>query len=176
MQEIWKNIKGFSKYQISNFGNVRKINKDYRCPKYKLLKIYIQYNGYSNVSLHDKKGYHKKLIHRLVAQAFIPNLENKPTVNHKDGNKQNNCVDNLEWATYNENLVHSINVLKINRNTDKQIKSAKIIGKLKRKLTLKQAYEIRKKVKTITRKELAKEYGVSLSVIDNILQNKRYIN
>lgn len=60
--------------------------------------------GYASVRLPDQNH----LIHRLVAEAFIPNPENKPQVNHKDGNKRNNCVDNLEWVTARENALHAV--------------------------------------------------------------------
>ncbi|MFV0232793.1 HNH endonuclease [Empedobacter falsenii] len=66
---------------------------------------------YASVVL-SNKGYKRKfLVHRLVAELFIPNVENKPCVNHKDGNKTNNDVSNLEWVTYSENEIHSHNVL-----------------------------------------------------------------
>lgn len=177
MQEIWKDIKEYSgKYQISNWGNVRKINKDYRSPANKILKKQCQYKGYYTIDLHDENGYHKHLIHRLVAEAFIPNPQNKPQVNHKDGDKSNNCVDNLEWCTEKENIVHSIKVLNKKRNTYKQRNAARIVGKTKRKLTLEQAINIRNEAQKTKRKDLAKKYNVSLSVIDNIVTNKRYIN
>lgn len=67
--------------------------------------------GYASVVL-SNKGYKRRfLVHRLVAELFIPNVENKPCVNHKDGNKTNNDVSNLEWVTYSENAIHSHKVL-----------------------------------------------------------------
>lgn len=163
-------------YEISNYGNVRKINKDYRSPKYRYLKQAKQYNGYCRVILTKNKIKFTALIHRLVAKAFIPNPDNKPTVNHINGIKSDNCVKNLEWATFSENLQHSILVLARNRNTEKQRISAVKIGKSKRKLTLNQAKKIREEINTTTRKELANKYNVSLSVIDNIIKGKRYID
>ena len=96
--EIWKDIKGYEgKYQVSNFGNVKSLN--YRnTGKEHLMKPILQTTGYFYVRLCNKPN---KIysIHRLVADAFIPNPENLPCVNHKDENKTNNHVDNLEFCT-----------------------------------------------------------------------------
>lgn len=75
------------------------------------LKQYQTKNGYMQVSMKLNGKYVKKLVHRLVAEAYLPNKENKPCVNHKDGNKNNNSVENLEWCTYSENELHSHRVL-----------------------------------------------------------------
>lgn len=106
-------IKDFPEYYITDTGNVfsrqTSRNPDGRIKKLKLTKTK---NGYLRVCLSDAN--HKKhilFIHRLVAQAFIPNPENKPCVNHIDGNKENNCISNLEWCSYSENNVHAYRVL-----------------------------------------------------------------
>lgn len=103
MIEIWKDIVEFDgKYQISNFGNVRNIkNINYN------LKLEVSNCGYLRINI-QRKHYS---IHRLVAEAFIPNPNNLPQVNHIDGNKQNNHVDNLEWCTNSENQIHNYKVL-----------------------------------------------------------------
>ena len=105
-REIWKDIRGYEgKYQVSNIGNVRSLN--YRGVKGKVKRLKTECNncGYILVFLYKEckpKGYS---VHRLVAEAFIPNPNNLPQVNHKDENKANNCVWNLEWCTreYNRN-------------------------------------------------------------------------
>lgn len=97
MQEIWKDIEGFENYQISNKGNV------YSKKSGRLLAPHPDGKGYLRVKFwENRKGYTFK-VHRLVAQAFIPNPDNLPQVNHKDETKDNNSVDNLEWCdnTYN---------------------------------------------------------------------------
>lgn len=97
---LWKSIIGFENYKISDTGIVK--SKD------KLLKFGNNGNGYLFVNL-SKNGKIKRFyIHRLVATHFIPNPENKETVNHKDGIKSNNCVYNLEWCSVKENLLHAI--------------------------------------------------------------------
>lgn len=108
-QEIWKDISGYEGlYQVSNLGNVKRLERicnDGRIVKEKTMKTTIANNNYKMVIFEInsvRKGF---LVHRLVAQAFIPNPDNLPQINHKDENKLNNCVDNLEWcsAKYNNN-------------------------------------------------------------------------
>ena len=103
MEELWKDIDGYEGlYQVSNLGNVKSLNYN-RTGKERILKPGNNGLGYLNVLL-CKNGKTKTFkIHRLVANAFIPNPYNKPEVNHKDENKTNNCVDNLEWMTSKEN-------------------------------------------------------------------------
>lgn len=99
-KEIWKDTTCDNKYMISNKGNVFS-KKNNIIMKQNTLK-----KGYKRVQLSNGKRY---LVHRLVAEAFIPNPYNFPQVNHIDGNKQNNCVDNLEWCTQSYNMRHALN-------------------------------------------------------------------
>ena len=102
MSEQWRAIVGYEGlYEVSNMGRIRTI----RLSKFKILSQYISCKGYKKVGL-SKNGKQKVVfVHRCVAMAFIPNPYNLPQVNHKDENKQNNNVDNLEWCTnkYNSN-------------------------------------------------------------------------
>lgn len=103
MIEIWKDIKGYEGlYQISNLGNLKSIKKGNN----KLIKLQNNQRYYRN-NLWKNCKYKTFSIHRLVAEAFIPNPNNFNIINHKDGNKLNNCVDNLEWCTQSHNVKES---------------------------------------------------------------------
>jgi hypothetical protein len=120
MKEIWKKIEYKNVpdiYEVSSLGGVKRVAYSLDAPnqfgvfqttrKEKGMRSCRNTYGYSmlRIQVGNKKQVH--LIHRLVATAFIPNPENKPCVNHKDLNKSNNCVDNLEWVTYRENSLHA---------------------------------------------------------------------
>jgi hypothetical protein len=105
-KEIWKKVEGFDgRYEVSNFGRVRSYFKN----NLHFLAPCKHQNGYIHVDLRMKGLGYRVSIHRLVAKLFIPNPENKPCVNHKNGIKTDNTVENLEWATYSENQQHSYN-------------------------------------------------------------------
>lgn len=111
MEEVWKDIEGYEgHYQVSNFGRVKSIKKSNRGRKFShdgiLAQSYCGVMRYPHVPL-SKNGRHKNFsVHRLVAQAFIPNPMQFPIVNHIDENPQNNHVDNLEWCTQEYNCNH----------------------------------------------------------------------
>ena len=113
---VWKDVIGYEGvYQVNNIGEVKRVSKN------KLLTPYVgvKSKGYIYVKLCMNNVRCKKALHRVVAEAFIPNPLNKPEVNHKDGNKSNNCVDNLEWCNRSENEQHSYNIL--NKDSGKKL-------------------------------------------------------
>ena len=102
--EIWKDILGYEGlYRISNLGNVMSVKRK------KLIKSDKRKDGYIQVHLVKNKKMHNCLLHRLLAIAFIDNTNNYEFINHKDGNKSNNVITNLEWCTKKENILHAYN-------------------------------------------------------------------
>lgn len=138
MEEQWKIITEATNYEISNLGNVRNSITG------KLLKGRLSKSGYLQVSIKliNTNNFTNKYIHRLVGIYWIENPEHKREINHKDGNKTNNCVDNLEWVTCSENNMHAINtglrtydnrMIKINQyKGDKLIATYKSMHEAKR--------------------------------------------
>ena len=107
LKEVWKDIKGYEGlYQVSNMGKIKSLKFSHG-NKEKILKGNKEKFGYLVVTLYKNKGRKNFKIHRLVAETFIPNPKNLPQVNHIDGNKQNNRIDNLEWCTAKENTNHA---------------------------------------------------------------------
>lgn len=100
MTEIWKPVTGYEMYEVSNTGKIRRNNK--------LLNPSLTSKGYYTISLSKNGKVTKHRLHRLVAEAFIPNPYNKPSVDHKDANRQNNVVSNLQWVSAKENAHNPI--------------------------------------------------------------------
>lgn len=107
----FKKIPNFDNYYIDELGNIMSFKINYN--KYiKKLKVHIGNSGYNYVGLVKNKIQKKYFIHRLMALTYLSNSLNKSDVNHKDGNKLNNTISNLEWCTKSENMLHSYNILK----------------------------------------------------------------
>lgn len=155
-------------YAISNDGRVwsRKTSR--------WLKPAKSSNGYLSVRLHGKTH----SVHRLVAQAFCDNDNDKIFVNHIDGNKLNNCSENLEWVTPSENSLHAC-ASGLQVNSDKQRQSAaeqaEKMGIANRKIDIEQARELRMRHANGEKlKPLSGDYGISIAVASNIVRNVSY--
>ena len=164
--EEWRSIKGYGGvYEVSNQGNVRSITRRYKakdCPRGKLLegktmKTELTPNGYIQVILRGEGKSYSHRVHRLVAEAFIPNPDKKPHVNHINGMRTDNRVENLEWCTVSENLKH---IYELGYITPK------------RKLTREQIEAIRKDDRPAH--IIAKEYNSSATAIGNIKRGTTY--
>ena len=121
--EEWRDVVGFEgKYQVSNKGNVRTFQRD----RSMLLKLK-DWFGYRVVTLWDNKVRKDTKVHRLVAEAFIPNPDNLPIINHKDENPSNNCVENLEWCTQQYNVTYGSAIRK-RIKSNKRVKPVVMLG------------------------------------------------
>ncbi len=160
----WKPVVGYEgRLEVSNRGDVRSVPGGKR-KQYRILKTGLINSGYLILKLslpteNGKRPSRGLTVHRLVAGAFIPNPENLPTVNHKNGNKLDNRDTNLEWATQGENNQHAL-------------KSG--LRQAWRKVTPAQAEEIRSKYMPwkYTQRQLAEEYGVTQTCISQIILDK----
>ena len=158
--EIWKAIKGYEgKYEVSNLAKIRSLlnTNEMKRETPKVLKLQISKSGgYYVIGLFKKSNRQLIKVHRLVAENFIPNTQNKPFVNHKDGNKLNNAINNLEWCNSLENNIHAYeNGLK---QRGENVKCSKL-----------QNHEVLEIFNSnIPRKELALNYGICYSVVYGI--------
>ena len=133
-EEIWKPIVGYEGfYEVSNTGKIRSVDRFTRGPsgkdertrlvKGRIRRVYLNKSGYYQVGLQtdSRQSCKQHLVHRLVAQAFIPNPDNLPQINHKDENKQNNHVDNLEWCTSQYNVNYGTGLKRRSKNKSKSV-------------------------------------------------------
>ena len=174
MEEIWKDIKGYENiYQISNLGNVKALYRNNKnvYSKEHYIKCEWCYNGYGRVTLTKDKKVKRFLVHRLVAMAFIPNPYSKPCVNHIDGNKRNNNVNNLEWCSYRENTIHAI---ENNLIPHESLVKRGLIGANKRKKEV-VMFDKHKNIigKFESACEIEKRYNIDKSLISNVCLGKQ---
>ena len=172
--EIWKDIPGYEGiYQASNLGRIKGLKREIINPlkgvselEERVLACCIDKTGYPTyvLSINKKKKTFKE--HRLVALAFIPNIENKPCVNHINGIKTDNRVENLEWCTYKENTQHAFKT-GLMKNKKGYESKCSILNK-------DQVSEIRRLKGCITQTKIAEIFNVSGSTISDIVNNKRY--
>ena len=163
MEEIWKPI-GYEGYEVSNLGRV----KSYKYDKIngKIMKPYKNTKGYLQIDLQlDGRKRENRVhlsVHRLVAIAFIPNPDNLPQVNHKDEDKTNNCVDNLEWCTNDYNAHYGAHIERVAEKTRMPIYSVDKQGNIEHFSGVREADRI----------VSGKEYGIS-APISMCLNGKR---
>lgn len=172
--EIFKDIIGYDGfYQVSNFGRIKSLEREIPARKGQFKPIFISQKilenvknseGYLQVTLCKYKVKENITVHRLVAISFIPNPENKPFVNHLDGDKTNDFDWNLEWSTSQENCLHA-------HKTGLQISYSGESCNLS-KLTEKEVLEIRSLYKKLSEEDIAFKFNVTASTINRI-QNKK---
>ena len=174
--EIWKDITGYEGiYQVSNFGRIKSLGRFLKRGESKIfVDEFIMSGGstpigYKTVNLTKNKVRKAFSVHRLVAEAFIPNPEGKPEVNHIDGDKLNNNYANLEWCTRRENLQHAYDTGLVNQQGSDSVNA---------KLSDDEVLEIRELYKTgrYTYDCLAEEYQVGASTIGRVVRKEVYQN
>lgn len=159
--EIWKDIEGYEgHYKVSSLGNVVSVKKGYPV----LMKLQNHSAGYKQVKLCKPNKILIERVHRLVASAFIPNHDKKPQVNHINGIKSDNRVENLEWNTPQENTAHAFRTGLANVYGENHYSS---------KLSNKDAEYVINNYKSYTLKQLSDKFGVSDACIRDIIKGRR---
>lgn len=167
-----KEIKKYPGYFITDSGDIFSIKPingkrhPYKIPVMRKLKLQISKWGkarYLRIELRNKNKVKKYFVHRLVAKSFLKNEKQKPEVNHKNGNKLDNRVENLEWCTRSENHVHAFKIgLRISKGNPK--------------INYKTAMKIRKMYKPykVSRYKIAKNFGISPGCVQAVIENRTW--
>lgn len=171
--EVWKDIKDFEGiYQISNHAKVKRLSRpishwrgNMRNLPEKIIKQMTTTNGYLKVHLHKEGKMRTFSVHRLVLSHFVPNYDNLPTVNHIDGNKQNNNLDNLEWASLSRNAKNAYDIGLNRPNMGSKHNNSKV--------TEANVLFIRNS-KQLSNKKLAEMFGITDSNITAIKKRKTW--
>jgi len=161
--EIWKPVTepGYEEfYSVSNLGRVRREAPGRNTYKGRIRKHYKNPNGYLVVNLKVRNKASKQKVHRLVAKAFLSQPTPKHEVNHKNSNRQDNTVQNLEWVTHSENMLHGF-VYGFNSQVG--------VRNSRAKLTEEDVKEIRRLAGRVSQKELATRFGVSCRTIRHVV-------
>ena len=164
-------INNYPKYSVTNSGHI--FSLDYNKTGVKKIMKASCSKGYLSVEIYNKYGKKRKTIHRIVAKAFIKNPHALPCVNHKNGIKGDNRLNNLEWVTYSENTVHSYNILK-SQSYKRLIEIGKIGNQVRlviTKIFATKIFEEYSKEKTSYRK-LATKYNVGKTTVERIITGK----
>lgn len=177
--EEFRKIDGIDGIEVSNSGKIKLLSKtildidgNRRTYKEKIKdKFAINSSGYKKISYYFNGEFKNYYLHRLIAMAFVPNPENKPFVNHKDGNKLNNNVSNLEWCTSSENMIHAYK-----HNLKQDTGYAKYIRREStRKLSDKDIDSIRQMYKDgVKQVDIAKKYNLHTRTVNNIVHDNLY--
>lgn len=175
MNDRFKFIRGFEKYLACVDGHIYSSNYN-KTGKTKQLKEQLDKDGYPYVRLSVNGKHYKKKVHRLIAESFLDKIDEKHQVNHKNGIKTDNMVENLEWCSCRDNIIHAYRVLG-KKPTEKMIldfkKRISGVNNPKSKINPDIAQNIRKDRKSgLMLKELSRKYNLSVSQIGHICKNK----
>ena len=173
--EIWREVKGFEGlYEVSNRGRIKslpRLDSMNRKVRERIMATTYDWQGYEHVKLNKDGKSYTKYVHRLVAEAFIPNPMKKETVNHKDEIKAHNYVENLEWMTMKENANYGTRNIRAVAHKDYFEISRKISSSAHKKAVVQlKDGEVIKRWNSIT--SASKGLGVSLRAIQNVLRNE----
>lgn len=157
-------VKVDDNYLVDSNGNIL------NAKRFRIVKVSLNHKGYLKF---DRSGPGSKTVHRIVAEAFIPNPDNKPQVNHKDGNKLNNNVDNLEWVTNTENIMHAVenNLFKTEKTKNKANGSKNSMNILTESnvVAIRELYSL-----NVSKEELCEMYNVSMQTIGDIVTRRTW--